>query len=165
MLKWFAGLFFLAMTLKPAATADTSRIFRFPQGTDQEAEHEMRQALADAMTLARFVAITTIPCEESFLRYFTPADFLLVQRVFRTIANIPVNQQFDPRNVGQILQTLAVYGPLNPKFNQLSIALGDNPDVGPPDPSTEGYRNTRKRSDGIYAGLMLYDPPRYGRGG
>ncbi|EXJ65256.1 hypothetical protein A1O7_01597 [Cladophialophora yegresii CBS 114405] len=156
MLKWLAGLFLLLMTLKPAATVS----FRFPQGTDQEAVHEMQQAFADAMTMARFVAITTIPCEENFLRYFTPADFLFVQRVFRTIANIPFNQQFEPRTVGQYLQMLDAYGWLNPKFEQLSIAVGDNPDAGPP-----SYSRYKKCSDGGLAGVMLYDPRRYGRRG
>jgi hypothetical protein len=38
--------------------------FKFPLNTGQQAKDEMNLALKDAMTLARFVAITSIPCNE-----------------------------------------------------------------------------------------------------
>ncbi len=38
--------------------------FKFPLDTKQEAKDEMSLALKEAMTLVRFVAITSVPCDE-----------------------------------------------------------------------------------------------------
>src|ERR1700710_426904 len=79
-----------------------------------------------------------------------------MQRVFRTIANIPFDQQFDPSNIAGTLQIMNTDASLNPKFDKLSIALDDNPDMAP-DPENK----RQKCSDNVYAGYTMYDPSIY----
>ncbi|EXJ59978.1 hypothetical protein A1O7_04126 [Cladophialophora yegresii CBS 114405] len=107
------------------------------------------------MTLARLVAITSVPCDAGFLRYFQPQDYLFVQRVFRTIANIPFGQQFDPRNIGGLLTSMDKEAILNPKFEDLSISLGDHPDVREED-------RGRGCKDGKLGAQTTYLPSMYG---
>ena len=66
---------------------------------------------------------------QSFLRYFQPIDYLFVQWIFRTIANIDLKAQFDPQNIAQILGSMESETSLPDKFIDLSISLGDHPDV------------------------------------
>jgi hypothetical protein len=92
---------------------------------------------------------------KGFLRYFQPQDYLFVQRVFRTVANIPFGQQFDPSNIAELLTSMDEEAKLNPKFEDLSISLGDHPEVREED-------RGRSCKDGKLGAQTTYLPSIYG---
>ena len=75
--------------------------------------------------------------------------------MFRTIANIPINENFNPANVAELLASLSAYAPLNPKFSQLSISLDDNP-------GTDTIDLKRSCDDGTLGAFTVFQPSKYG---
>jgi hypothetical protein len=150
-------------------------VFKFPPSATQQQRDEIDLAVKDALTLARLVAIASVPCEEvtrppptfilsqtstthlsqSFLRYFQPQDYLFVQRMFRTVANIPLDRQFDPFNVAEYLASMAKNAQIHPKFAELTISLGNHPDVRDRD-------RGRSCNDGKLGAQTTYLPAQYG---
>lgn len=99
------------------------------EGTSvQEPQEQLEQAFKDAITLARVTASLFDACEPAYTRYFRAIDAVFVKNVFRTIANIPLGPDIDANNIVNILSDASVYE-LQPKFDKLEIALGNNPSV------------------------------------
>ena len=63
--------------------------------------------------------------------------------------------QFDPANIAEILTTMDKDATLNPKFSDLSISLGDHPDV------REEHRG-RSCKDGTLGAQTTFLPSQYG---
>lgn len=83
----------------------------------------MKTAFQDAIKMAVVVAITFDPCDDAFLRYFRPEEASLVNDVFRSIADIPLDMEMTAENIKQILNNQkTIEGPS--KFADLDIYYG-----------------------------------------
>jgi hypothetical protein len=67
--RWTFILSLLVAMLSQVRALDVSKLFVYLPDTSEEHKEEMQQALRDAMTLARFVAIAAVPCEEVCTAY------------------------------------------------------------------------------------------------
>ena len=74
--------------------------------------------------------------------------------MFRAIANIELDEHFEPGNVGQVLQEMDMDAALSPKFDRLSMAYDDNPNLLD---VTQNDRCAKK----VTAAYTEYDPVRY----
>ena len=61
--SWLACLFVMFVGLRLCETA--MPYFDYPEDTSQQYKDDLKQALRDAMTLARFAAITVGVCDEA----------------------------------------------------------------------------------------------------
>ncbi|KAK4945581.1 hypothetical protein LTR10_015200 [Elasticomyces elasticus] len=104
--------------------------FIIAEGTTVQAPQQALQlAFKDAITLARIAGSLFDPCEAVYLRFFRAIDAVFVKQVFQTVANIPLDAQLDADTVIEILSSAAVADNLQPKFESLELALGNNPSL------------------------------------
>ncbi len=122
--------------------------------TVQEPEQSLQQAFKDAVTLARVAAVLFDPCEAAYTRYFLPIDATFVKQVFQTIANVPLNLQIDADTVVDILSSAGVASDLQPKFDKLELALGDNPSL----PEGKQMCGTQQPDGGTVFAFSYIDP-------
>ncbi|KIW12382.1 hypothetical protein PV08_09659 [Exophiala spinifera] len=123
-------------------------VFLIPEGTDNKVYEQLTHAFQDALKLARTAVALADPCDPAFRRYFQPQDFIFVHKVFRAVANIPLDLTIDSQNVEHVLNT----GSLNPRYSQLSIAYGDNPKW------SERTCEMQLPGDGIFGYLYFASP-------
>lgn len=120
-----ASLLVAALHTSFAATPQ----FFIPKGTSlQQPQEQLEQAFKDAVTLARVTASLFDACEPAYTRYFRAIDAVFVKNVFRTVASIPFGSNLDADTIIDVLSSSPVHD-LQPKFEKLEIALGNNPSV------------------------------------
>ncbi|KAK5267421.1 hypothetical protein LTR99_006609 [Exophiala xenobiotica] len=135
---WLRGvLLFLLLCARDILGVVVSPEIYYPPGIDPGGQQssELRQGFVDAIILARTVAITFDPCDAYFNRYFNSEDSKFVSDVFRTLANIPLDISMEDLNgnLNPDLSNIVTNSALNPRFSELSIAIGDHPDRLRPD--------------------------------
>jgi hypothetical protein len=130
------------------AQAQVQRPFIEDDATDEDMRHFLA-AWVDFMTLSRFVAATFSDCDPALKRYFTDAEATFVRHVFRTIANLPLDDNIDQNTIQPLLMS-SVFSNVNPKMRLLRPSLGNGPLV------REGTPRTCK-DDGVVA--FLYEVP------
>ncbi|OAP54555.1 hypothetical protein AYL99_11003 [Fonsecaea erecta] len=96
--------------------------------TPLEALPRMQQSFTDGVALATFASFVVDSCDDVYLRYFPASDVDFVRRIFRRVANLPVDAVLTMNQLPTVLQQRATIG-VDPRLFNLMISYGNYPGI------------------------------------